>query len=101
MVKEIITKITGAYATDIYIKLNTTLIDEVGGVPVVKYRNCVTITFELKGENILSPREVREYFSESSVTMFTALETTEWAATNILNFIYAGKNDIAGYVPQQ
>jgi hypothetical protein len=96
---------TGAYVYDWTVQHNIEFpsegVEGEEGEEGVQYKSRVTINFDVKGENIIKPQEAREFYSEPSSVMLTALEATEWVAANILNFIYAGKDDIAGYSPQQ
>ena len=88
----------GAYVYNVVILPNISFIDELG---VTKYMHRISITFDIKGENIIDYQESREYYSDTFNTIQTVNEWSTWQSANILNFIYAGKNDIAGYVPPQ
>jgi hypothetical protein len=92
---------TGAYVYCVNVTPNVEHFDLVDGESVLKYKNYITITFDVKGENIITPQEVRTFYSETFDVKMTVEEWLDWQANNILDFIYAGKNDIAGYVPQQ
>lgn len=93
---------TGAYVHRIITLVNIKFPEYINDdEEVVKYKHLITIEFDVKGENIINPREYREYYSEPFDTMQTVDESLAWQSANILDFIYAGKNDIAGYIPQQ
>ena len=92
---------TGAYVYDVTMLPNIKFTETVEDAEVTKYKHRISITFDVKGENIVKDKESKEYYSESFDTIQTVAEWAEWQSTSILNFILSGKNDIAGYVPQQ
>ena len=98
MAKSLTVNITAAYVYNMTVLPNIEFIDVVDDVPVTKYRNRISIIFDVKGDNVTNPQESREYYSDPFDAMMTVTEWLAWQAGNAQNFIYAGKQDIAGYV---
>ena len=102
MTKEIITILKYAYVKDITLLHNLQVTKTVEGQDVPKYKNRISISYDVKDENgKLVSQEYREHYSDGFDVKMSYIEYKQWQADNEADFIAADKLELVNYQPTE